>query len=59
MAKTKAKNTNTNKTLDKSTSSKAYAKWTPEYRDAAERRGMSMTAFVMDCVFKEIANESI
>lgn len=30
-----------------------------QIRDAAERRGMSMTAFVMDCVFKEIADESI
>ena len=30
-----------------------------QIRDAAERRGMSMTSFVMDCVFKEIANESI
>lgn len=87
MLKTKPKNTNTNKTPDKSTASKTYAKWTPEYRkqhtaeynkahydtllcripkstksqirDAAERRGMSMTAFVMDCVFKEIADESI
>lgn len=86
-AKVKSKNTNTNKTLDKSTSSKTYAKWTPEFRkqhtkeynkahydtllcripkstksqirDAAERRGMSMTSFVMDCVFKEIANETI
>lgn len=88
MAKTKAKNTNTNSTPEKSSiSSKTYAKWTPEFRkqhtkeynkahydtllcripkstksqirDAAERRGMLMTAFVMDCVFKEIANESI
>lgn len=87
MLKTKPKNTNTNKTPDKSTASKTYAKWTPEYRkqhtkeynkvnydallcripkstkaqirDAAERRGMSMTAFVMECVFREIANESI
>lgn len=88
MAKTKAKNTNTNSSPEKSSiSSKTYAKWTPEYRkqhtaeynkahydtllcripksaksqirDAAERRGMSMTAFVMECVFREIADESI
>lgn len=87
MLKTKPKNTNTNKTPDKSTASKTYAKWTPEFRkqhtkeynkvhydtllcripkstkaqirDAAERRGMSMTAFVMECVFREIADESI
>lgn len=30
-----------------------------QIRDAAERRGMSMTAFVMECVFREIADESI
>lgn len=30
-----------------------------QIRAAAERHGMSMTSFVMDCVFREIANESI
>lgn len=30
-----------------------------QIKAAAERRGMSMTSFVMEAVFKEIAEESI